>query len=62
MQKAHVHIGGTYSAKVSGKLTTIRIDAEKPNGGGQPQIWRPAKRSRSRALDDCVDPPALMEP
>jgi hypothetical protein len=33
MQKAHVHIGGTYSAKVSGKLTTIRIDAEKPNGG-----------------------------
>ncbi len=33
MKKADIRIGGTYTAKVSGKLTTIRIASESPYGG-----------------------------
>lgn len=33
MKKADVKIGGKYTAKVSDKLTTVRIDAENAHGG-----------------------------
>ena len=33
MKKAEVKVGGHYTAKVSDKLTTVRIDAENPHGG-----------------------------
>jgi hypothetical protein len=33
MKKAEVKLGGRYTAKVSDKLTTVRIDAENPRGG-----------------------------
>ncbi len=33
MKKAQVKVGGTYLAKVSDRLTTVRIDAENPHGG-----------------------------
>ena len=33
MKKAEVKVGGTYAAKVSGKVVTVRIDAENPRGG-----------------------------
>ena len=33
MKNSEVKIGGTYKAKVSDKLTTVRIDAEHPSGG-----------------------------
>lgn len=33
MKKAEVQIGGVYVAKVSGHLTTVRIDRESPYGG-----------------------------
>lgn len=34
MKKAEVRIGGTYYAKVTNRKVEIRIDAEKPRGGG----------------------------
>ncbi len=33
MKKADVKVGGTYLAKVSGKVVPVRIDAENPRGG-----------------------------
>ena len=33
MKKKDVKIGGVYVAKVSGKLTKVRLDAESPYGG-----------------------------
>lgn len=33
MKKADIKIGGVYRAKVSDKLTDVRIDAENPSGG-----------------------------
>lgn len=33
MKKVEVKVGGHYTAKVSDKLTTVRIDAENPRGG-----------------------------
>lgn len=33
MKKAEVHIGENYVAKVSGKLTCVRIERESPHGG-----------------------------
>ena len=33
MKKADVKVGGTYAAKVSGKVVPVRIDAENPRGG-----------------------------
>jgi len=33
MKKNEVKIGGTYTAKVNGKVAKIRIDAENPHGG-----------------------------
>jgi len=33
MKKAEVKVGGTYAAKVSGKVVPVRIDAENPRGG-----------------------------
>ena len=33
MKSSDVKIGGHYKAKVSDKLTTVRIDAENPRGG-----------------------------
>jgi hypothetical protein len=33
MKKAEVTIGGTYQAKVSDKMTEVRIDSESPHGG-----------------------------
>jgi len=33
MKKADVKVGGTYLAKVSGKVVPVRIDAQNPRGG-----------------------------
>ena len=33
MKKSEVKVGGTYAAKVSGKVVQVRIDAENPHGG-----------------------------
>ena len=33
MKKAEVKVGGTYAAKVSGKVVPVRIDAQNPRGG-----------------------------
>jgi len=33
MKKAEVKVGGTYAAKVSGKVVTVRIDVQNPRGG-----------------------------
>ena len=33
MKKSEVKIGGTYTAKVNGKVAKVRIDAENPHGG-----------------------------
>jgi hypothetical protein len=33
MKRNDIKVGGTYVAKVTGKLARIRIDAEDPNGG-----------------------------
>ena len=33
MKKADVKVGGTYAAKVSGKVVPVRIDAQNPRGG-----------------------------
>ena len=33
MKKSDVRIGRHYSAKVSDRLTVVRIDAENPRGG-----------------------------
>jgi hypothetical protein len=33
MKRDEVRIGGTYRAKVTDKLVSVRIDAENPNGG-----------------------------
>ncbi len=33
MKKNEVKIGGTYTAKVNGKVAKVRIDAENPHGG-----------------------------
>ncbi|RMH70462.1 MAG: hypothetical protein D6685_00025, partial [Bacteroidetes bacterium] len=33
MKKNEIRIGGVYRAKVSDKLTDVRIDAEHPGGG-----------------------------
>lgn len=33
MRKAQVEIGALYVVKVSGVLTTVRVDAESPYGG-----------------------------
>lgn len=33
MRKNEIRIGGTYIAKVSGAITTVRINCEAPYGG-----------------------------
>ena len=33
MKKNEVKVGGKYTAKVNGKVVTVRIDAENPHGG-----------------------------
>ncbi|MFO8012079.1 MAG: hypothetical protein R6X20_02120, partial [Phycisphaerae bacterium] len=33
MKKAQIQVGGTYAAKVSGKVVPVRIDAESTHGG-----------------------------
>jgi hypothetical protein len=33
MKKSQIEIGGTYTAKVSGRLATVRILNESPYGG-----------------------------
>lgn len=61
MKKADVQIGGTYIAKVSGNLVTVRIDRESPYGGwdavnlstGRSVRIRSAARVRGRAGDTC---------
>ena len=35
MKKENVKLGGTYLAKVSGKVVPVRLDAESPHGGWQ---------------------------
>jgi hypothetical protein len=45
MKKADVQIGGTYVAKVSGNLVTVRIDRESPYGG-----WDAVNLSTGRSV------------
>ena len=33
MKRSDVKIGGVYTAKVSDKVVSVRIDAENPHGG-----------------------------
>lgn len=60
MKKKDVKIGSSYTAKVSDKLTTVRITGESRYGGwdainvntGRPVRIRSAQRLRGEALDD----------
>lgn len=68
MKKRDVEIGGTYLAKVSGRIVTVRIDRESPYGGwlgtslatGRSVRVRSAARLRGRAIKSGshASPPA----
>ncbi|MCK6466344.1 MAG: winged helix-turn-helix domain-containing protein [Phycisphaerae bacterium] len=64
MKKNAVHLGGTYTATVSGKVVRIRIDAESPYGGwdatnlGTRKTIRVKSAQRLRAEDGGTTPPA----
>jgi len=45
MKKRDVQIGGRYTAKVSGRLTTVKILGESPSGG-----WRGWDEKTSREV------------
>lgn len=49
MKKKDVRIGGRYRAKVSGKLTTVRIDRESPYGGWDATNLETGRRVRIRS-------------
>lgn len=67
MKKREVEIGGRYVAKVSGALTTVRIECESPFGGwdatnvrtGRAVRIRSPQRLRRKVLDR-LDPPRPM--
>ena len=65
MKKSEVEVGGTYVAKVSGRLVAVRIDRESPYGGweatnqksGRPIRIRTAARLRGRAARTTANVP-----
>lgn len=67
MRKSQIKIGGRYTAKVSGKLVTVRITAENPRGGwdgvntetGRAVRFRTAGRLRATAGAGAQDGRAL---
>ena len=46
MKKADVRLGGVYLAKVSGRLTRVRLDRESPYGG-----WKATNLATGREVD-----------
>ncbi len=64
MKKNAVHLNGTYTAKVSGKIVRVRIDAESPYGGwdatnlGTRKKIRVKSAQRLRAEVGGTTPPA----
>lgn len=69
MRKAEVEVGGYYIAKVSGKLTTVRIGMPRPQGGwnatnvetGRSVLVRSAARLRGKALAPSDQHSQLMQ-
>ena len=63
MKKHEVKVGGRYVAKVSDKLTLVRIDRENPHGGwdatnektGKPVRIKSAQRLRSAVRDHAKE-------
>ena len=49
MRKADIHIGGVYTAKVSGQLVRVRIDSESPYGGWDATNLATKRRVRIRS-------------
>jgi len=49
MKKTDVKVGKCYAAKVSGKMATVRIDAENPRGGWDATNLRTNKKVRIRS-------------
>ena len=49
MKKNDVQIGGHYAAKVSDRMTTVRIDAENPSGGWDATNVRTGKKVRIKS-------------
>jgi hypothetical protein len=54
MKKNEVKVGGFYTAKVSDKLVTVRIDSTHSRTGWNATNTRPASASTSRALNACA--------
>jgi len=48
MKKSEVEVGGTYVAKVSGRLVAVRIDRESPYGGWQATNLKSGRSIRIR--------------
>lgn len=70
MKRNDVKVGGTYVAKVTGRLARIRIDAEEPNGGWSATNLetkrrvriKSARRLRHEAESGTTDAPESPRP
>ncbi|MCL4198916.1 MAG: hypothetical protein KJZ69_15620 [Phycisphaerales bacterium] len=65
MKKDQVRIGGTYTAKVSGKIAKVRIDAESKHGGWDATNVETKKKVRIKSaqrLRSEVGPPKAAPP
>jgi len=49
MKKSEIKVGKHYAAKVSGKMATVRIDAENPRGGWDAMNLRTNKKVRIKS-------------
>jgi len=49
MRKDEIEVGGCYAAKVSGRMATVRIDAENPRGGWDATNLRTGKKVRIKS-------------
>ena len=49
MEKSEVKVGRCYAAKVSGRMATVRIDAENPHGGWDATNLRTRKKVRTKS-------------
>ena len=49
MKKDEIKVGSHYSAKVSGRMATVRIDAENPRGGWDATNLRTGKKVRVKS-------------
>jgi hypothetical protein len=49
MKKSEVKVGRCYAAKVSGRMATVRIDADNPNGGWDATNLTTRKKVRIRS-------------